>query len=791
MKQKTKKWKRLRLVILLLLFMLTIGVFIANKFAKRYGYSSVFEVVSLYNSQSKLAESAEIIELEIDISASDYQFIKQKREIALNRGLQINEGENYVPCKLAIAGETTNGVIRLKGHMTDHLQGNKWSYRIKSDEPVMGMNRFSIQHPGTRNYVYEWIYHQLLKEEGVIYLDYNFINVKLNGESLGIYAVEEHFGQHVLAHNDRPKGAILRWNPNLYWEWRIDEFQGVYLDEAYSHYTSSFAEPYDKGMVKKDPELIKNYQTAAYLLEQFRRGKKSTSEVFDVEKMARFHVIIDLVGGYHSLDWSDVKFYYNSDTKLVEPVGYESFSIRKTERIAGQRIPKDYSEADFNYHNQLFADPIFFAAYIQNLERIVDESYLNSFFKSIDKGLQEKIALIAKEWAYRKFSLEGYYENVRLIRNNISLPKPFHAFLKESNDGKLNISIAPVSDFPIQIIGLKRKGKIKDLDSVINLGPKPRHTFTHYFDYSINNPFKKSTSISVLAKIPGGSTVFEIELNEYPPYKSEVIKQDGDKINNFYVDTTILTLNENRELHFKAKKIVISKNILIPQSYKLTVYPGQELVFQNGTTLTIKGQLDLIGYDDQVVKVKADKTSNIVVNQGVLNATHVLFSDAIAIQSSNSQMTFKQCKLFDMKTRFIEDYQSSISLYNCYAGNINQLGLFNESILKIEGSNFKNGEVLLESNGSLISFFDSKIQDFKTVSELDYASQMGTWRTIFEDNDTISSLEKSSAFQTYNTSIVNTDLVFLMKNYAAFAGNCHFKLYKTKTKEIKQLEKTI
>ena len=30
----------------------------------------------------------------------------------------------------------------------------------------MGMKRFSLQHPGTRNYLYEWFYQQLSRGEG-------------------------------------------------------------------------------------------------------------------------------------------------------------------------------------------------------------------------------------------------------------------------------------------------------------------------------------------------------------------------------------------------------------------------------------------------------------------------------------------------------------------------------------------------------------------------------------------------------------------------------------------------
>src|SRR5690606_5561948 len=108
--------------------------------------------------------------------------------------------------------------------------------------------RFSLQHPGTRNYAYEWVYHKLLAYEGIIHLNYDFIALNLHDQDLGIYAIEEHFGQHVLQHNNRPQGAILRWNPGLYWEWRIDELHGIYLDEEYSAYTSSYPEPYDDGV---------------------------------------------------------------------------------------------------------------------------------------------------------------------------------------------------------------------------------------------------------------------------------------------------------------------------------------------------------------------------------------------------------------------------------------------------------------------------------------------------------------------------------------------------------------
>jgi len=367
MKKKVNKGRLFRNAILILLILGCAGLYMSNRYVKTKGFDNISDFVTTYRANKKLAENATTQTVDLLLSESDYDFLKQKRQTALDRGIQVNKGDNYVDCKVICNGDTTKGDIRLKGHMTDHLEGDKWSFRVKTKDEVMGMYRFSLQNPATRNYAYEWVYHQLLKYEGVIHLKYDFVRLTLNGKDLGIYAVEEHFGQHVISGNERPPGAILRWNPELYWEHRLDELDGVYLDEGYSSYSSSFPEAYDRGVVKDDSTLLVTYQKAALLLEQFRRGLLSTNDVFDIEKMAKFHAVIDLVGGYHSLDWSDVKFYYNSNTEKIEPVGYESFSVRETVKIAGQRTPDDYETVGFNYHDRLFADPVFFAAYVHQL----------------------------------------------------------------------------------------------------------------------------------------------------------------------------------------------------------------------------------------------------------------------------------------------------------------------------------------------------------------------------------------------------------------------------------------
>ena len=782
MKVKIDKIKLIKRLVIVFLILGSITFFVANKIVKKYGYTSVFDVLQTTINNNDLSNNVDPIQLNINLSESDFEFIKQKRQVALDRGLQINEGDNYVNCKLSINNESIKGQMRLKGHMTDHLEGDKWSFRIKSKDTILGMYRFSLQHPGTRNYVYEWIYHQFLKHENVIYLKYDFINVSLNNKNLGIYAVEEHFGQHVLNRNNRPKGAIIRWNPNLYWEGRIDGYQKIYLNETYSDYKSSFAEPYDKGTVVKDKELLENYKIAISRLEKFRRAELKTSDVFDVEKMAKFHAVIDLVGGQHSLDWSDVKFYYNSETQKIEPVGYESFSIRETTSIAGQQSFVGNDKTQFSYHAQLFSDPIFFEAYIKNLERIADEKYLNQFFNQIDKALKQKKGIIAKEWPYRKFELDGYFKNVELIRHNLQLPKAFHAFTQIQNKDSIVISLAAVSDFPIEILGLKKQNKTYKLKSKFILKPKPKQTVINYIDLTFYGKFNKNKKLTVLAKIPGSKNIFEIELAKYPAYKTNV---ESKQLNSLKIDTSIFKVTNN-VITLKHTESIINSETIIPKQYKLVIKPNQKITLNN--SMLIHGELNCVGLQDNPIHFSTNKSGLCKVN-GKIKAINVNFTGNQCFQLKNGEASFYNCIIYDVNTVFLNNYNSNISFNTCQTANVNCLSINNESDIYLSNCAFKKGKQLLVNNASSVKVYSINVSDYKQIANLNYQTYFGSWSSNYTDIDTLFNINNSSEVKVFGGEFSNFDVAFLIhSNSDNLLGQSNYTLYKTKTENFKNIE---
>ena len=145
----------------------------------------------------------------------------EKRDEALKVGILQTTDDDLVPATVALNdGTKMDADIRLKGDWVDHLKGDKWSFRIqlKGDDQVMGFRQFSIQTPETRNYLYEWAFHQNLIEENILTTRYHFVNVLLNGKLLGIYGIEEHFTGELIESQGRRQGVIIRFDEENLWD---------------------------------------------------------------------------------------------------------------------------------------------------------------------------------------------------------------------------------------------------------------------------------------------------------------------------------------------------------------------------------------------------------------------------------------------------------------------------------------------------------------------------------------------------------------------------------------------
>ncbi|HJP04253.1 MAG: hypothetical protein CL799_13520 [Chromatiales bacterium] len=268
----------------------------------------------------------EVPRLIIDVPFREMSRVYEKRQEALEKGRLIQGPDDFVRGEIRFRDRTIPIKMRLKGDWNDHLYGLKWSFRIhtRNDEQIMGMRRFSIQNPSTRGYQSELLFFKILDRYGVMRPRYDFVEVTLNGESMGIMALEEFFAKELLEYNRRREGVIIRFDESRVWEAADSPYgEAVGWGGAFDHYGNAKIDAFGSGKIAESEALTKQYVVAEGLLRSFVDGQLKASEVFDVDQLGAFIAISEVFGSWHAVAWHNLRFYLNPVTLRLEPVVFD------------------------------------------------------------------------------------------------------------------------------------------------------------------------------------------------------------------------------------------------------------------------------------------------------------------------------------------------------------------------------------------------------------------------------------------------------------------------------------
>ena len=410
--------------------------------------------------------------LAIDIKHVDLQKLAYKREQALQQQFLIAASDDYVPAQIRYGDENIPVKLRLKGDMIDHLRWDKWSFRVqvKGDDTLLGMKVFSLQHPKTRNYMYEWLYHKTLERAGLIALRYDFVDVAINGKSMGIYALEEHFSKELIEHNRNREAPIVRFNEDLYWAQSLYliDFPGRLAAENSGHYLASTVEPFQTSKTVADPNLRAKFEYAAELLEGFRRGEIATHQLFDVRKRANYLAVIELMGTTEwTLDWTDQRFYFNPVTAKLEPIGFDGHIGHENYELMGQAVLTSLEETSSSPISELptriFHDPVFYREYVRALEEVSAPEYLDTLLAEVDEELRTKLKVLYREYPYFKFTTGVFYKNQHFIQKMLNPVKGMHAYFEryeeDASGRQLTLKVGNIQGMPLEILGATYLGE--------------------------------------------------------------------------------------------------------------------------------------------------------------------------------------------------------------------------------------------------------------------------------------------------------------------------------------------
>ncbi len=434
----------------------------------------------------------ELEKIEITLSEKQYKKLKKKRDIAIEGQVLLSGNEDLVPALLHFKEKEYNVKMRLKGDWVDHLQGDKWSFRVKveDEETLLGMRKFSLHRPGTRNYAGEWLFHQVLADAGIMHLQYHFVQMilKVEGDvhsevkNLGIYALEEGFDKQLIERNERREGVILKLDESLMWEEHEAYLKGrleipdiQYLN--FHKYKEMNVVPFSEKRIRADSTLYKQYLTGSSLFRDFIDGKKKLSEVFDVELVAKYTAIANLLGANHALGGHNYRVFYNPVTSKLEPIGFDG--------NAGKKV---YGFMEF-YNSR--EDLTFVEAYIKAVEEITDDEYIAKLTKW--PGLSKQISLM--QTVHHKYALTDkmLIHNQRMLQGNIHPKRPLRINFDGIRKGYFYVNIENFGRLPREVFNLSYKGKkvFGTPERRIILPPKSRTMVAFKLDVDYEKVFTK------------------------------------------------------------------------------------------------------------------------------------------------------------------------------------------------------------------------------------------------------------------------------------------------------------
>ncbi len=337
--------------------------------------------------------------------------IKRQREKSLNEGWITTDKRDLVPTKIDLDGRIIQAQYRLKGDYIEHALQEKCSYRVEAADTVFGKLKFSLHKPIRRNNLNEFFWQFACAKEGLIRLDYDLVQLSVNEDNFGLYALEEHFGHNFCSRRNL-SGFVLRFEEKEYWNQKISS-QPMSSRKSFE---SAAIDSYSTPTIKKNAALWKEHEVIIAKLHLWRAGIIPLTSVFDPYKLATYFALADLCSGHHALVWHNLRFYYRPETGLLEPIAYDGDLFGTIESPV---FASENRSSGWHFSSRCLGNKSFESIYKKELARIADNQYLHDLLRDF-KGEQLKYENIL-QWEYPRYSFNANFliNNLQTIQSNL------------------------------------------------------------------------------------------------------------------------------------------------------------------------------------------------------------------------------------------------------------------------------------------------------------------------------------------------------------------------------------
>lgn len=728
--------------------------------------------------------------MKIDIKFKHWNKINAKRNEALEKGILVSSTNDYIPAKIQVGSKKIKVKMRLKGDWTDHLLGEKWSFRIKTkdDSSLFGLRKFSIQNPKARGYHGQILINKIYEEYGLITPKYFFVKVIVNGKDIGIMAVEEHFSKELLERNKKKDGVIVKFDESIFWDSLVlNNLSTVTFD----NYKNTLIDAFGKTKINRSAQGQKSYETAVGLMRAFTEKKLKPSSVFEIESLGRFLAITDFFGARHGTRWHNQRFYLNPLIMKFEPIPFDANMQRRGFDYKNMPIIQD-----------MLSDEKVREIYIRTLEELNKRLKDGSLIKMLRKIEKVHLNTLHKEF----YLLDSFPFNTLEIKKEeglcskfeqSNLPIYLHSnLIKDDKKDYLELSNAFCKDVLITSIQwINKDGKIKEFDSLLPISYPIVLPATSMLSLpkvvSVEHKYKenlKGYQLEIKAKIKGKN---EERVHFAQKYYSSLQKHPfpSNTLNTLLNKHSFIKINTECEkcLFIEKGRWKVKGNIIVPKDYSLRVNENTNLQFEDNGTLIVKGTTYFEGSSNKPIILEGIENKS-WAGVAIFNAKKRSFWSNVIVRNTKG-INFDNWKL----TGGVTFYKSDINLKeSSFIGNLGEdaLNIIHSSfkLTDVNISNtasdgfdgdFVNGEISggifsdigLKGGGDGIDFSGSKISVkntlFKSID--DKAISIGEKSEFYGTNITIENIGVGLASKDKSTATIENSTITKAKNFALMA----------------------
>lgn len=578
------------------------------------------QIAKLNLVSSFVSNKLENVYLEID--QETILGLELQRKLRSQQSGELSDNEKiYLPAKITFKNKGYKIKMRTKGGRQIHWnKKDTTSYKIDmiGDKRLWNMEEFSFQKPITRNYTYEYLFHNLLGHVGLIKINYFFINLYLNDQNLGIFAVEESFSKELIERQKKRNGPILSIK---------DEVGEYFPNIKYEMYSENYWKDNYPDLTRKVFSTLNNLRSKNF----------NINNHFDIDKWAKYFAIMDLTGAYHGSLIKSVKLFYNPVTGLFEPIGYD---LHKGAGIFNDFILADFLQEETKYnktscsficsHKEWYLkffkldngqiNSNFVEKYTKYLIEYSDNDFIKNFISKFDEELLLYNNAIYKDYSktdrinwigagFFVYDDEYIYNRAKLIRNrlkssslnNIEISKLKERFFFEDYQN---------SNFPLLATTMDCK----------NQSDKKKFFLAGKMSFILETTCKKIK----VSTYDGDSKIFELKENI-------IISQDQ----NIFFKNNFKNLSANNNFtkisdykYLSNNNISIEENSIIKTNDRFVIGKTNSINIINNSILYVEGDIDFLNDKENLTKIYSnDGSGSIIFVNNEYNFKNIIFKN--------------------------------------------------------------------------------------------------------------------------------------------------------------------